>query len=260
MGFYKLFFIYSVIFLMSACGESADINKPGNITTQSIGLSEINNFTITADEDPVKYYSLQTQAGISYSIDIINDASSSNMITVEIINTGYSPVVLTRMRMISFDYDALETTQLKIKVKGSSKAFFRYEITAHLSTTDGLEQDDTSYEPNNSKNSAYPVINGALYSSNLSQNDDFDWYSLTIIKGDSVTLFIANSISSTSFLNAQLFDENKNPISQKFIISHTSDLSEQLTIDYTGLIFIKFYGQSPSTPHSYNFSLTLSTP
>jgi len=255
----QILLILISIITLSACGGSdGESSKPSDINAQTLEIGKSYNLTITANEGTIKYYSLPVIAGSSYSIDVINDGSSSNHITVQVMATGFGPEVLGVRRMISFDYDANENDDLLIKVRGSSKAFFRYHLTAHPSVNDGLVHDDASYEPNNSKNAAYPIINGAQYSSTLNQNDDYDWYALDVVNGDTVTLVISNSIASTSFLFPQLFDRNGNPLTQQFVVSHTENLNEQINVDYTGPVFLKLYGQSLGTPHRYSFNMTLS--
>ena len=253
----RVLLILLLVSLLPACGAGGESDSTNSVNAQALDVGKAYNLTITQDEEQTKYYSLPVTAGASYSIDVINDISSSNMISVQVMATGFAREVLGVRRMISFDYDASEDGELLIRVEGSSKAFFRYLLTAHPSVDDGLDQDDASYEPNNSRNAAYPIINGAQYSSTLNQNDDYDWYALDVVSGDTITLTIANDIASTSFLHPQLYDQNGNPLTQKFVVSHTEDLNEQIAVDYTGRVFLKLVGQSLGRPHRYTLSMSL---
>ncbi len=243
--------------LLSACGGSEESGNSSDINAQPLEVGTVYNLTITQDEEQTKYYSLPVTVGATYSIDVINDISSSNMISVQLMATGFEREVLGRSRMISFDYDANNDGELLIKVEGSSRAFFRYQLMPRPSVADGLVQDDASYEPNNSRYAAYPIINGAQYSSTLDQNDDFDWYALEVVSGDEISLMVSNNIAGTSFLHPQLFDDSGNPLTREFVVSHTTDLNESINVDYTGQVFLRLKGQSPGTPHRYLFSMTL---
>lgn len=254
---HKAFLLGMGLSLLAGCGGSEESGNSSDISAEPLEVGKAYNLTITQDEEQTKYYSLQVTTGASYSIDVINDLSSSDIITVQLMADGVDPEVLSRGRMISFDYAASENDELLIKVKGSSRAFFRYHLMAHPSVDDGLVQDDALYEPNNSRNAAYPIINGAQYSSTLNQNDDFDWYALNVVSGDAITLIVSNDISSTSFLFPQLYDENENPLTRKFVVSHVEDLNERINVDYTGRVFLRLNGQSLGTPHRYSFSMML---
>ena len=244
--------------LLVGCGGAEEANETPEINAEPVEVGTAYNLTITQDEARTKYYALPVTAGATYSIDVINDASSSNMISVQLLATGFEREVLGRQRMVSFDYEANETGELLIKIEGSSRAFFRYLLTVHPSVDDGLVQDDASYEPNNSRYAAYPIVNGAEYASTLDQNDDVDWYALNVVRGDSVTLVLTNDVASTSFLHPQLFDQNGLPLTRAFVVSpHTGGLNEQVTVDFTGRVFLKIEGQSPGTPHRYSFNMTL---
>lgn len=245
--------------LLSACNPSEESENSGGINAQEIEAGKSYNLTITEHAETTKYYSLPVAGGSAYSIDMMNDLASSNTISVQLMADGFEREVLSEGRMISFDYAPSQTGELLIKVTGSSRAFFRYHLTAHPSVDDGLVQDDASYEPNNSRYAAYPIVNGAQYHSTIDMGDDFDWYALDVVNGDSITLWASNDIASTSFLRTQMFDQDGLPLTQEISISHTSDLSTQVVATYTGRVYVKFKGTSPSTPHRYDFSLTLST-
>lgn len=247
-----------LVLLLSACNPAEEGDNSGDINPEGIEVGKSYNLTITEQEEKSKYYSLPVAADRAYSIDVMNDLASSNTISVQLMADGFEREVLSEGRMISFDYAPSQTGELFIKITGSSRAFFRYHITAHPSVDDGLVQDDASYEPNNSRYAAYPVINGAQYHSTIDMGDDFDWYTLDVVSGDTITLWASNDIASTSFLRAQMFDHDGLPLTQEISISHTTDLSTQVAASYTGRIYVKFHGTSPGTPHRYDFSLTLS--
>ena len=253
----SILMILPLALLLSACAPEEGDESGNDIVPQSLEVGQAYNLTITEHEDTTKYYSIPVTAGKSYSIDVRNDLSSSNLISVQLIAAGFQREVLSKGRMISFDYAADQAGSLLIKVEGSSRAFFRYHITAHPSVDDGLVQDYALYEPNNSKNAAYPVINGAQYSSSVDMADDFDWYALDVVSGDTLTLWISNSIASAGHLHPQLYDNQGLPLSQENVVSHTTDLNVQHVIGYTGRVFLKIEGQSPGTPYVYDFSMTL---
>jgi len=97
----------------------------------------------------------------------------------------------------------------------------------------------------------------AQYSSSIDMADDFDWYALDVVSGDTVTLWVSNSIASTGHLHPQLYDDQGLPLSQEYVVSHTTDLNVQHTINYTGRVFLRIEGQSPGAPYVYDFSMIL---
>ncbi len=248
-----------LVLLLSACNPAEEGENSGDINPEGIVVGKSYNLTITEHEEKTKYYSLPVAGNSAYSIDVMNDLASSNTISVQLMADGFEREVLSEGRMVAFDYAPSQTGELLIKVTGSSRAFFRYHITAYPSVDDGLEQDDASFEPNNSRYVAYPIVNGAQYHSTIDMGDDFDLYALDVVSGDTITLWASNDIASTSLLRAQLFDQEGLPLTQELSFSHTTDLNTQVVADYTGRVYVKFTGTSPGTPHRYDFSLTLST-
>lgn len=240
---------------LAACGGGgggSDSSPSSETVSANLTLGESQDFELITKD--AGFYSLAVEAGNSYSIDVINLVSSDNSITITFNDESES---VADGLMASFDYVATQSGTVTVKIDGSSSGSFYYRISPHLSTASGLSHDDVYYEPNNSQNAAYPVENGSPYSSELGLYDDFDWYSIDVVSGDTVTLNVSNDVASASLLKVQAFNNDGSPLSQVYTVSHTADLSEELSVTQTGKFFVKIEGQSQGADHSYDFSLSL---
>ncbi|WP_018417348.1 hypothetical protein [Teredinibacter turnerae] len=256
----KAFFLLGVIAL-AACsngggGGSAGTENTGNnqVTTQAIQVGEAYQVTLNEDEEK-KRFSVPLQIGSSYSVRVINREESSGIVTVKLLETTLSES-LSPGRVATFDHDALLDDELVLEVEGTSSSFYRFTIQVFPSTDEGLAQ-DSGFEPNDSRNAAYPMISGGEYTSYLGLYDDVDWFSLETVSNDLVSLHISNDPTSNSRLVVQLFDDFGDPLSQQFIVSHTEDLNEQITALESGKLFVSVKGQSRGTDHTYSISMSI---
>jgi len=251
-----MFLIVSFILAITGCGGSGRSSSgQEQVPTQAIIVGEEYQIT-TSENAPQRRFSIPLEIGSTYSVNIINEEASSGNITVELLDTGISSETLAPARMFAFDYSPLTSSQLIIDVEGTSSSVYRYTLQVFPSTAGGLMH-DSAFEPNNSRNVAYPVVSAAEYTSSLALNDDFDWYSLEMMENDYVLVSVSNDLSSTSFLEIQFHDDFGDPVSQRFVVTSTEELQETIMVQDSGNLFMSVSGVSAGTAHDYQFSMTI---
>lgn len=211
---------------------------------------------------PIKRFSLQALAGSEYSIDISNHTDSQTAVTAKL-RTEYCPdnVVGARQHTIprqstrSFEYNATANCEFIIDIESTSP--HRLIINVHLSVDGGLIQDQSSHEPNNTPNSAFPIEGGAQYSSTMGSYDDVDYFSMPVIAGQTISLTVPNHNSpADNPLRLEVLNNTLNPLTQQLISSGNTAINTSINPGYTGKMYFRFFQSTEGNSRTYSFSAT----
>ncbi|MEQ6353796.1 copper amine oxidase N-terminal domain-containing protein [Lysinibacillus sp. M3] len=134
---------------------------------------------------------------------------------------------------------------------GDSYSSGSYEIKAVYSSGN-VTHDSTTFEPNDTRENAFPIQSGKKISSLISNKNDYDFYKFTttVDNGD-VNIYLANTSAPIQF---DLYDSNK-----KLIASNNSSLFKSLK---AGTYYIEVYDFNWDNQYSsgtYDLMATYST-
>lgn len=245
-----------IVSLISACGGGGG-GSPNGPTMSSIPLSVGEGQVYILNDQDYERYSFLALANTRYSIDVTNLEASSGQIRVEIEGVS-ARRVLSVNTITSFDFSSEAQTEVVLRVDGLSNAFFRYDISVHYGTDDGLEH-DAHYEPNNSLYAAYPLISGATYNSRLARYDDYDWYSIDVVAGDTLSVELVSDPASVAYsLYWQAFNEDGHPLIAEQHVSRGNAGSREIAITETGRIFMRVKGGNPGVDMIYSIRGSIS--
>ncbi len=223
-----------------------------------------NNIPFSSEIYNTKRLSLNVKSGISYSIDIQNRETSSSTVTTKMrtdfcpqgasgVQSQQLPVQTTR----SFEYTATQDCELIFDIDGVKDGFHQFFVDAHLSVANGLLQDPSSHEPNNTSNSAFPVEGGAQYFSTMGPHDDVDYFSINVTAGQSLNLSVPAHASDTNNpLRIVVLGNSLTPLTQTLISTTDSSVNTSITPGFSGIMFLKFDQSIEGTPRSYSFTIT----
>ncbi len=206
-------------------------------------------------------YVFRPKSNQSYSIDVVNLAASDRHIRSSLLDVNRLPITedtfIKPTDSVSYDYESSSDDPIYIAIRPESSGFRRFVMTVHPSTEDGLFHDTVTLEPNNSFNSAYPIIDQVNYSTNLFQYDNEDYYALSITEGLQANFVFDNQVNGTVYV--QLFDKNRNALSDRLFVNESSDLEFNAKVDYDGLLYLHVTQSTFGREIPYGFSVTITS-
>jgi len=238
--------LFLVMFVMIGFASTSQASSTLNLesgNTHSNTLSSSNEsqwyqINTTQDSSDVNIYLTNTTAPINFSL------YDSNKNLMGVIAWSVSSTFQTLKAGTYY----IEVTPDHWDDKYSSGS---YEIKATYGSGN-VTHDSTTFEPNDTREYAFPIQSGKKISSLLSNVNDLDFYkfSTTVDSGD-VHIYLANTSAPIKF---DLYDSNKQLIS-----SNNSSLSKPLK---AGTYYIKvydFYWDNKYSSGTYDLIATYST-
>ncbi|MEB2299089.1 copper amine oxidase N-terminal domain-containing protein [Lysinibacillus xylanilyticus] len=156
---------------------------------------------------------------------------------------------------VSSSFQTLKAGTYYIEVNaydwGNSYSSGSYEIKATYSSGN-VTHDSTTFEPNDTRENAFPIQSGKKISSLISNNNDVDFYKFTttVDNGD-VYIYLANTSAPIKF---NLYDSNKN-----LIASANSSLFKPLKAGTYYIEVNEFYWDNHYSSGTYDLIATYST-
>ena len=221
-----------------------------------------NEIPFSTEVYDTKRYSFDAISGTNYTIEITNDEASSAEIEASVRTlicpegaSGTQSQTIPRISTRSFDYNASQNCELIIDINGVRDEFHSLFIDLRISVADGLIQDNATYEPNSSLNSAYPIDAGAQYVTTMGQYDDTDYFSLAVTAGQSIDLSIP-AHASTNPLTVDVLGENKTILEQGLTSDSNTAISTTINATSTGLMIFRVYQSVEGEPRTYSITAT----
>ncbi|MCY9549943.1 stalk domain-containing protein [Lysinibacillus xylanilyticus] len=190
----------------------------------------------TQDNSDINIYLANTTAPIRFSL------YDSNKNLIEWNSTSVFKTLKAGTYYIEvYDYDW-----------GNSYSSGSYEIKATYSSGKNVTHDPTTFEPNDTRENAFPIQSGKKISSLISNENDVDFYkfSTTVDNGD-VNIYLANTSAPIKF---NLYDSNKN-----LIASNNSSLFKSLKAGTYYIEVYDFYWDRQYSSGTYDLIATYST-
>ena len=169
--------------------------------------------------------------------------------------SGTQQQIIPRISAKSFDYNATQNCELIIDINGVRDEFHKLFIDLRISVADGLIQDNATYEPNSSANSAYPMEVGAEYITTMGEYDDVDYFSLAVTAGQSIDLSVP-AHASTNPLTVDVLAANRSIMLQGLSADADTAISTTISATTTGLMFFKVYQTVEGDSRTYSITAT----
>lgn len=232
--------------------------SPISRTTLPFGQSQI---PFSDEKYDTKRHSLMVSGDTGYSIDITNHEDSSSAAIARMrtelcpeAGSGNLTKDLPRISTQTFEYSATQDCELIFDIDGVHGQAHKLEFHAHLSVADGLLHDRTSHEPNNSPNSAFPVVPGVRYTSSMSKYDALDYFSLKVKSGRTFNISVHEQpATDNSSLQLELYDSSLNLLDQKSVETTQAEIS--LSTNFKGIMLLKFHQRVEGSEGTYSFSV-----
>ncbi len=229
---------------------------------------------LTGNEDYFDYYSLDVVAGQAYSVSFSNLDTSYNHLDL-VINDGAKDMVfdggMTFIRGAKdtnsvYQFVPTQTGSITIKVASYSSdyyaQYFSYQLAIYPLFENGLVQDITSFEPNNTVSMATPLLLQTPVTSELTGNEDYlDYYTLDVVAGETYSVSLSNLATSYSHIYlvinngaADLVLEGDNNYMR--VVKATNKFYE-FTATQSGPLTLKIYPEGGYIAQNYFYQLAI---
>jgi hypothetical protein len=191
-----------------------------------IEINKVHKSSLLANTDYEDVYVIDGKAGYSYTLDIINNKISSSAINVKVIEANTNELLINGYSYESYDIDiesvkawtfdmGIKDSKIYIYLWSDDKTKQNDYTIAINSNDEGLVHDTTTYEPNQLKPDAYPLLVGVdttTISSKLEILDSNDSFVFNAPANSKYKLTITNKDTGYSSINISAYQANTNEL------------------------------------------------
>ncbi|MBG9455705.1 hypothetical protein ABE61_16975 [Lysinibacillus sphaericus] len=191
-------------------------------------------FSTTVDNGDVNIYLANTSAPIKFSLYDSNKKliSSSNSSLFESLKAGTYYIKV-------YEYGW-----------GSQYSSGTYDLIATYSTN-SKEHNPSTFEPNDTRENAFPIKSNVSITSQISNSNDIDFYSITSNKEGNISISLSNTSAPARF---EIYDAKKKWLGSSYSQSYSDHLA-------AGTYYIKVYSDSWGDQYSSGtYTLTAGYP
>ena len=203
------------------------------------------------ESEYVDVYSFDTISGKTYALNVVNNASSFDVLNYSLgdyadFTKFQSGQPIQKGNRIDVDFTATATGKAVVHLQGRTGfKGYQYSVTAMPSTKDGLVQDKTSFEPNNTPSTAFPINLEQTITSKLSNDEAFDYYSFEAVAGETYAIDIQNLASSADLLSYQI---GSAAVADELLKQQNIDIGKSSSMSFTatttGTVVLKLHGST----------------
>jgi len=235
--------------------------EPNNSLCQAYQFNFDSNDWISASLSPNDYndyYAYKVQANHSYTLETIQisgDYGSPKNLEVRILNEEEAELLTpqyTDFPLKTFTLTSQTTGWIFINLFSSGPSSHIFKLRFLKSTDDGLTHDNTTYEPNNTKYTAYPATLNQSYTSSINASDPVDTYVLPVTNGQKLTLQLQDLGGSSGYYYWKVYDEN-DVVYQTDMRIYNGSSTKSLSLDIVASkkLYIKVFDYGTAESHRY---------
>lgn len=234
------FLILSLMIMSIGCGSSGSRSSEQATTeavelVEDIDLSTIYRFELSEDETN-KTYRVIMPANTSFSFELTNIWESE--VRVDFNTPKIPSFSLKPETEKNIDYDTIEEEALEFRISKTSFEVSKVVFQAHLGTDFGLWHDPTSKEPNDTMNTAFPIISNERFTSFTGGSEQADWYVFDLLDGDTVTISLTNVPRIGEDIAIEFFDEGTQPSAPSTLVPVQETYSFEHNATESGKFFL----------------------